>query len=1047
MRTVSCRSIAAIVEILESDAIPTHELLSGLGYDVSFLRAGREYISWQAGAVFFERLSRLVGGQRGLERVGERIFDTRVFSRVAVLLSELSDTAQLYRVVRFWLSPALAPGASRRMIERSDGSIELRSISDAPEPAEPYFFVLAGVLRVLPTLIGAPPAEVIVEQENHGGVYRIFPTPLPAAEIAERARSERALVATLALRELIDQQFDIQTTWMDHNRVIRSLSQRAQRTEVFSRLTQELAERLDLDALSRATLAVMIADFGFESAALQMIIPPEQPQLWHTGDRRGPPAITYPFTSGGQYRARLELWGDAEYEIGDENDPIAAFMPWLTLAFTNAVTFHNLNAERVRSEERLNALLKVREDITASEARYRLLVEEASDAIMVFSAATLRILEVNRSFCQLLDATAEELLEMRMHEVLEPDGHARVHEDLRQLLRGEVVRTTWVGVSTHGKRITLECSSKLIGDDRVQLIARDTAQWEAAQERIRESEERYVVAVRGAADGIWDWNLRTNELYLSERWKEMLAEEDQVFTTSPDEWLRRIHPEDKAAVQESIDRHILGENENISVEHRIQRGDGSWLWVHARGLALRDTAGNAYRMAGSLTDITQRKNFEKELYHAAFHDALTGLPNRAWSNDWLVNKLAQKTQPHFGLLYFDLDRFKIVNDSLGHIFGDEILREVAVRLKNRLPDGAYPVRIGGDEFVVLVENIQDPKELEELAQQVLALFAEPFKLDQQNFVLSCSIGITTSRNNHYERPEQMMRDADLAMYAAKNAGQGRVAFYTKALYTTALSKMQLEVSLRRAIENDELELWYQPIVHGATGTIVGAEGLARWPDGRPGGVAPDEFIPLAEESGLIHPLGRWAIERAARQYREWVDENPELAPLRISVNLSPQQFNRDDIVQHVEDVIQRYQIPPKGIVLEITEYALIEDSERSIERINALRNAGADVIIDDLGTGYSSLSYLVRLPIRFIKIDRSFVINIERDETRRKVATALVKLSASLDKHTVAEGVETEDARKILVEAAPEVLLQGYLFSPPVPAKKFHELLEQKQLP
>lgn len=1047
MHTISCRSLAAVIEVLEAESIPVEPLLAGLDFDLSFVRSGREQIDWESGIAFFMRVYQHLGSAERLEEIGEKVLFTSVFSRARELMSELPDAWQLYRVIRFWMLPSLFPGTSRRMFERADGTIEFVSAEESFRPIGPYAHLLIGVFRVVPTLIGEGPSEVSLTYNESSSTYTIVPPKMDPRTRAERQRSERAVLATMALRELIDQQFDIQSTWLEYHRTIEALTERNRRTEGFNRLSQALAERVEVDGLVRVILAVMLVDFRFQGAVLELTISQGDTQRWGAGDRDSAADYTYPFAITGNYRGLLELWGPANYNIGDEDDPVAAIMPWLTLALTNAVAFHNLDAERIRSEDRLNALIEARDEIINSENKYRVLVEEASDAIVVFSARSLQILEVNRALCQMLTFDREELLAMRIHEVLEPMSNVNGNQELAQLMRGQTVRTTRMAVTRDGERLALECASKMLDDERIQLIARDVTQWEAAKARIRESEERYAVAVRGAADGIWDWNLRTGNIYFSERWKEMLGFADDEIETSPEEWLGRVHEEDVDAVNDAIERHILGEDENLSVEYRIRAKSGEWIWVHARGLALRDASNAAHRMAGSQTDITERKNFEKKLYHAAFHDALTGLPNRAWCNDWLVQRLEDPTRQGFGVLYFDLDRFKVVNDSLGHIFGDQILSEVAVRLNAALPANAQAARIGGDEFVILVQGEDSVGLLRALADEVLAIFREPFRLDKRNFILTCSIGITTSAARPYERPEQVMRDADLAMYEAKNAGQGRIEIYTEELYTKAHAKMDLEVSLRQALDNGELELVYQPIVEGITGNIVSAEALARWPKGREGGVPPDEFIPLAEESGLIHALGRWAIEVAASDLRDWLDTFPDRPNLSVGVNLSPLQFYRDDLVSHVREVMQRYRIPHNSLILEITENALISQDDIAIERILELKEAGALVVIDDLGTGYSSLSYLVRLPVDFVKIDRSFVQNVEQDHTHRSVATALLRLTQSLGKKVVAEGVESQGARELISSIVPEALQQGYLFSKPVCAKTLKSLLERRSLP
>lgn len=1044
MRTISSRLFAGILDVLEQRGIATAPLVEGLPYSEAVIREGRERVSWEVAREIFVRVERVVGGKPGLNKVGEDLLGAPAFSRVAALLSHVADPWQLYRVIRLWLAPALVPGISRRYQETPDGEIiACISMPAHLDGVDLYLAVMMGIFRHAPSLIGAPDADVSMQLKGGELLFRIKPPPVDPQRRILLQRDATAQLASTALKELIEQQIDIQSTWTALYATIGTLNERTRRLEAFGRLSQALAEKLEIDKLVRVILAVMLVDFQFTAGVLQLSPTGGDSLRWGMGERVDSADLTYPFSVAGQYRGRLELWGEPNYTIGGDNDSVAAIMPWLTLALTNAIAFQNLDDERIRSQERLAELERTRDNLEAQEREYRLLVEDASDAIAVFSLTTGRVLEVNRALCAILSYERRELLNMRIGDIVEPVNLATQPLEADAIRRGETVRNTRLALTRNGETVAVECAVKLIDNDRVQLIARDVTQWITAKEQLRESEERYALAVRGANDGLWDWNLRNGDIYFSPRWKAMLGFADDMLDPSPDEWFGRIHEQDIEPVRQALRQHLDGEVEHFNVEHRIQHREGHWIWVLSRGLAVRDAKGVAYRMAGSQTEVTERKAFEAKLYHSAFHDSLTGLPNRAWCTQWLQNALDETPRKHFAVLYFDLDRFKVVNDSLGHAIGDLILAKIAERLHGSLSDIGHIARIGGDEFVVLVPHIADIAETDDAVRRIIDAVRRPVVIETRELVLSCSIGVTTRDANVYNTPEELIRDADLAMYEAKRAGRDRAAHYDQGMHAAAIVKMQTEVSLRKAIDDDKLDVYYQPIVHGTTGQIVAIEALARWNSAHAGHISPAEFIPLAEESGLIHKLGSWIMKAAAQQTMQWRAFTPDL---RISVNLSPQQFVRDDIVDEVRRVIDVLELPRDVLSLEITENALIEDSEAAIARIHDLRKAGALVVIDDFGAGYSSLSYLVRLPVEAIKIDRSFVIGVENDPTKRKIVVALLRLAMSLELHVVAEGVETAAARALLVDVSPNIMLQGNLFSLPVPKDALQKLLHAPPL-
>lgn len=1039
MRTISSRLFAGILDILEQRGIPTAPLVEGLPYSEAIIREGRERLSWDVARQLLVRIEQIVGGEAGMATLGEDLLLAPSFSRVAALVSQVADPWQLYRVLRLWLAPALVPGIPRRYQETPEGEIIACIAMPAHlQSVNLYLAVMKGVFRHAPSLIGAPDSAVDMQIKGEDLLFRIRPAPVDPQRRILLQRDPTAQLASKAIKELIEQQIDIQSTWTALYTTIETLNERTRRLEAFGRLSQALAEKLEIDQLVRVILAVMLVDFHFRGGVLQLNLASGEAMRWGMGERDESADLTYPFAVAGQYRGRLELWGSPQYSIGGDNDSVAAIMPWLTLALTNAIAFQNLDDERIRSQDRLAELERTRDDLETREREYRLLVEDASDAIAVFSFTSGRVLEVNRALCEILEYKREELLTMRVSDLLEPLALAQKPFDRDAIAKGETIRNTRMALTRHGEVVAVECAAKLIDTDRIQLIARDVTQWIAAKEQLRESEERYALAVRGANDGLWDWNLRTGDIYFSPRWKSMLGFGDDDLDPSPDEWFGRIHEDDIEPVRRALRLHLDGDAEHFAVEHRIRHRNGSWIWVLSRGLAVRDDAGIAYRMAGSQTEVTERKAVEARLYHSAFHDSLTGLPNRAWCTQWLQAALDASPRRNFAVLYFDLDRFKVVNDSLGHAVGDFILVEIAQRLRRAVADTGHIARIGGDEFVVLIDHIEDNARAEDAVRTIVDAVRHPIVVENREIVLSCSIGVTSHDANLYTTPEELIRDADLAMYEAKTSGRARFAHYDQRLHAAAIAKMHMEVSLRKAIEQNELCVHYQPIVHGATGQILGCEALSRWPSPKSGHISPADFIPLAEESGLIHPLGSWIMRAASAQAMLWRNITPDL---RISVNLSPQQFTRDDIVDEVRTVIETLGLPRNVLSLEITENALIEDSEAAIARIHDLRNAGAMVSIDDFGAGYSSLSYLVRLPVEAIKIDRAFVIGVEHDPTKRKIVVALLRLAMSLDLHVVAEGVETEAARALLVDVSPDVILQGNLFSRPVPADAFEQLL------
>lgn len=574
----------------------------------------------------------------------------------------------------------------------------------------------------------------------------------------------------------------------------------------------------------------------------------------------------------------------------------------------------------------------------------------------------------------------------------------------------------------------------------------DATERRRAELRLRESEERYALASAGANDGLWDWNLATNRLYFSPRWKRMLGLAEDEVGDEPSEWLERVHADDIERLSALLDSHLAGGTPHFECEHRIRRAADDYLWVVARGLAVRDGLGRATRIAGSLTDVTDRKYQEAQAVHDALHDPLTQLANRALFLDRVAQALARAKRAgkgRFAVLCLDLDRFKLVNDSLGHRQGDELLAAVGRRLVEMAGSGETVARPGGDEFAVLVDEVAGPVEARALAERLLADLARPIAIDGRNLVVTGSIGLALF-DQVYERAEDMMRDAELAMYRAKSLGKARAELFHPSLHSHAVHLLTLENDLRLAIGRNELQLFFQPIIFLKTGRIAGFEALVRWRHPRRGLLGPMEFITLAEETGLIGQIGAWVLEEACRRMRDWQKRFPSDPQLTVSVNLSIRQFNQIDLVTEIVETLTRSGWRGGRLKLELTETALMQNAARAAHILTQLKAADIDVSLDDFGTGYSSLSYLHALPFDTLKIDKSFVAGMALERSKLEIVRAILLLAHNLKMDVVAEGVETVEQLAQL-RALDCEYAQGYLFAPPLDAEAAETLLAENR--
>jgi diguanylate cyclase (GGDEF)-like protein/PAS domain S-box-containing protein len=563
-----------------------------------------------------------------------------------------------------------------------------------------------------------------------------------------------------------------------------------------------------------------------------------------------------------------------------------------------------------------------------------------------------------------------------------------------------------------------------------------------ADDALRESEERFALAARGVNDGLWDWDLVNDSIFYSPRWKSMLGFGERDVGDSPREWLDRIHPDDRPPFRRHLDAHLAGDTEQLEFEHRMRNARGQYLWVLARGVAVRDRSGRPYRMAGSQTDITARKRAEHQLQHDALHDGLTGLANRVLFMDRLACALAdlqRQATPHFAVLFFDLDRFKNVNDSLGHTLGDKLLVGIARRLEHFLRPGDTVARLGGDEFAILLHRVETASGAIHVAERIQEILNMNFSIDSHDVFVTASIGIAHSATG-YLNPEEILRDADIAMYRAKAGGKARYEIFDRDMHQSAVALLKLETELRQAVQREEFLMHFQPIVSLSHGRIVGFEGLVRWQHPERGLVSPSQFIAVAEETGLIVPMGWWVLRESCRQTREWQLRFPSDPPLWVSVNMSGKLFMKKKMVDRLCGILEETGLQPPSLRIEVTENVVMDHADVAIRNLMELRALGVQLSIDDFGTGYSSLSYLQRFHYDELKIDRSFVSRLGQVGDSRAIVETILSLANNLGIGVVAEGIETaEQVDRLRKMDCPHG--QGYWFSRPLTASAATELI------
>ncbi len=669
-----------------------------------------------------------------------------------------------------------------------------------------------------------------------------------------------------------------------------------------------------------------------------------------------------------------------------------------------------------------------------SEKRYRLLVERMREGLA--QAGNDGLLQfVNDRFCEMVAYSREELIGHPTARLLAyPEDVALMEEKARLRLRQVADQCEVRMRRKDGTVIWVEIGGAPVVDSESNVVGsigvyKDVTERRLAEEALRDSEARYRLMAENSTDMISRTSDRGIILYASDASRRLLGYEPSELVGHS--FYDFIFPPDREEV-----RHLsalIHESGPTTFAYRVEKKDGSLVWFETTSrIILHVASGDIREVVGVSRDITERKTVEEHIEYQAYHDALTGLPNRRLFRDRLTVALAhaRRLKHPLAVMFLDLDRFKVVNDTLGHSVGDEFLKAVATRLQAALREEDSVARMGGDEFTVLLADLKTSNDAAKIAQKVLETVAQPLAIEGTELFLTTSIGIALFPSDG-DTAEALLANADHAMYRAKDAGRNSYQMFTPAMNSRALERLSLESDLRHALGRDELELYYQPQINIATGRITGVEALIRWNRPGFGVVGPLEFIPVAEETRLIVPIGEWVLNEACRQAKAWQQGDP--SSFRMAINLSPRQFQHSDLPQLIAAALELTGLAPANLELEITESLAMQNTNRTIATLHRLREMGLQIAIDDFGTGHSSLNYLRSFPIDSVKIDQEFVQEIEASAADRAIVSAVIGMARGLRLRVTAEGVETERQLNFLREQGCEDV-QGFLFGEPVPA-------------
>lgn len=679
--------------------------------------------------------------------------------------------------------------------------------------------------------------------------------------------------------------------------------------------------------------------------------------------------------------------------------------------------------------------------------RFEQLYENMPLAILVADAEE-NVLAANRAFESLFGFSSVEMAGQKLNELITPpeciDEATRLS---RRTFDGESVAQHSVRRCKDGTAVPVQIYGvPVIQDNDVALIYgiyADQTERLRAEAALRESEEKFRSLAEQSLQGIFV--IRNRAVAYANR---MMADItgytlDEFHSFDQVQFERLIHPADRSFVMASTNRFEIAEGDaGVPSEYRLITKSGEVKWVLQQTRTVRFDGDLA--VEGVLVDITQRKHAEEQLLYSALHDQLTGLPNRASFHDRVelaLERTRGRVDSPFAVLFLDLDRFKLINDGYGHQAGDRLLVEIAHRLRQAVRPGDTVARLGGDEFTVLIPDIAGQDEVVSVAKRIHNALSLPFHVGDEEVFTTASTGIAIS-SNRYDSPDEILRDADIAMYHAKAEGRARHHMYDETMHPLVLNQLHLENDLRRALDREEFRLHYQPIVDTTSGSIVACEALLRWQHPERGLLPPSEFLTLAEETGLINPIGEWVLRSGCREAREWMNHLNGSGSPAVSINLFSKQFSRPELVVYVKKLLDENQLPSDRLQLEITESAVIEVPELAIDVLQRLKSLGVKVHIDDFGTGYSSLAYLQRFAVDTLKIDRGFIRRLGANTGGAEIVRTIITLARNLGMEALAEGIEKPEQLSMAREMGCE-FAQGYLFSKPLPPEEIIELIRR----
>ena len=710
---------------------------------------------------------------------------------------------------------------------------------------------------------------------------------------------------------------------------------------------------------------------------------------------------------------------------------------------TEFAQLEQLLENEIASRKAAEAMVRYEKDFSDAA------IESLSGDFFMFEKSG-RMARWNQQFASSTGHSKTDLLQMRALDFIGEKDRALVADAIRRIfengeevaLEAEMRRkdgATFPYVF-HGRAADIDGQRYCIGHGR------DITDQKRAERDVTRAKERLDLALVGSGLAIWDWDLVGNQVFFSANWQALLgvrAIDGEGIVYRGDAVEAWNHPDDRAHFHAGLVAAAKGTADDFQCEFRAPGATEEWVWLQSKGkVTERDATGRALRMTGTTANITKRKSAEERVEFLATRDPLTGLPNRMLVNDRLEQGVANAARKRAGLafMFIDLDRFKTINDSLGHDVGDELLKRVAARLSACVRASDTVARLGGDEFAVILENLPGNGNLDvhqgaqQVAEKMIAALASPIMINTHHLTTSCSIGIGIYPTDGPD-PKTLMKHADVAMYDAKAKGRNNYQFFSHALNARAQERLSIENYLRLALRRDELLLHYQPRVSFKTGQITGVEALIRWQHPRHGLLSPDKFIGVAEDSGLIVPMGEWVIERAFQQIAVWQKKSGR--DIRLAVNISVgQMFDGDRLVRALEQTAKATQLDLRTVELEITESMLLKNINDTAALLKQLGDMGLGLAIDDFGTGYSSLSYLKQLPVDSIKVDSSFVRDIGIDPNDEAIVRAIIAMTHSLKLNVIAEGVENEDQYRVLRDLQCDEY-QGFFFSKALPPAEF----------